>query len=439
MNRKVFFYLSLSVIMLFAVSFASAIESNKNAAKDVVGSNFNWDVVFSVQDVGVEFMYTPAETSGASYHCTPTNPEPAVDSENVDYENVTLSWDCTDGSTQGVSYLVYLGTDNRIIPGVADENKNDTHVTIDRLLPSTKYYWTVRSAYNNQYNQPEEFWTFTTKKGKLPPYIKLAGYGFTDISEANGGTLYIYALCEDVDGSVANVKVYYQGNDTGLSLTDKDGDGLWDFALPGVPAGIPKGTEFVIELVATDNEGNTSDRWPYINVHSDFPKMATSSYDVIPWLDNRIDSSDYSKVYDFTLNNATATKIMTKAISGFPQTQSTNPLILAGGYWNSYMAAGQYSMLNITAFILKGTSNISKAEVFENMTTSTPLMYDDGSNTVAVKLNDSKQQGDQTAGDNLWTFMGGFNYDNPDQIKLGIVATDASNKKSDMFPKVIIH
>jgi hypothetical protein len=449
MNMKGILAVAVILVAIFSVSILEA-KDNPVTQKDNQLSNdfFNWDIMLSSNEHNVGFAYTPAETSGASYHCTPSDPVPADKAENVDYQNVTLSWDCTNGTKTGVKYNVYLGNDERMLPLVSDQQISELSITLDRLLPSTTYYWTVVAIYQNQTTRNPDRWTFTTKKGKLPPYIKLAGYGFTNITQASGGNLNIYALCEDQDlgGSVQTVKVFLGGVDTGVRLTDKNKDTIWELSVPGVPAGLQKGTEYVIELVAVDNEGNESDMWPYVTVHSELPKMQYSYNDAIPWLNNKIKTSDVSNVYDFTMRQCVAEKLMTKAVaSSFPQNPLGKPAILAAGYWNTVLEAQKtigFSMLNITALIWEASKPISRADVYKNMNSTTP--YQDANDPPAnIQLFDDgsqggSQSGDETAGDRFWTYMG-VAKENAGILKLGIVATDGDNKKSDMWPKLIIH
>ncbi|MBU1627171.1 fibronectin type III domain-containing protein [bacterium] len=440
MKRNLCFFLFLSVIMFFSVSYDNAGIAAKSDAKDLTGTNFDWDVVFSVEDLDLDFMYTPAETSGASYHCTPSDPNPAVDSTDVEYENITISWDCTEGNKAGVTYNVYLGTDQRLLPRVSENKISQMSVTLDRLLPGTKYYWTVVAYYENEQTRNAERWTFTTKKGKLPPYIKLAGYGVTNITEGEGGTLSIFALCEDQDGTVEQVKVYFQGNDTGIRLSDNNKDTVWDFNFPGVSAGIPKGTEFVIELVAVDDEGNESDMWPYMTVHSDYPKIPIMNGSVIPWLDHKLDISEFDTPYNFTLTKNIAVKIVEKVFAPYPQNPLSVPAILVGGYWNTFLKAtgtNDFALQNITAIVWKAVKNVSSVDVYENMNIDTPYADPQG-NAVMLHDDGDSKYGDEKANDNWWTYMNVFQGD-AGIVKLGIIATDMDNKKSDMWPKVVIH
>jgi len=436
--RKVYFLMLMGLLIVFTATSSFAKERTLTGNEGLLDKTFEWDVVFSVDDIALDYMNTPAETSGASYHCTPSDPEPADESTGVDFENVTISWDCTDGSKTGVTYNVYLGTDERLIPRVSGNQISEMTITIDRLLPSTKYYWTVVSYYNGQANQVQSRWTFTTKKGKLPPYIKLAGYGVTNITKANGGSLNIYALCEDQDGSVDHVNIYFQGQDTGLDMSDKNKDGVWDFVLPGVPPGIPAGTEFVIELVAVDNEGYESDMWPYVTVHSELPKLPATTGNVIPWLDKKLEKSEFNNPYDFTLTKGMADRMVRKAIAAYPQNPLDVPAILVGGYWNTFLEAAsedKYALLNITTIIWEAEANINLVQVFEDMNTDTPFADPEGN---AVILNDNGANGDANPNDGWWTYMN-VTQNDPGIIELGIVATDSDNKKSDMWPKVVVH
>ena len=86
-----------------------------------------------------------------------------------------------------------------------------------------------------------------------------------------GGILKISAMVMDLDGDVQEVRIFYSGIYTGLSLYDDgvDGDlipfdGIFSRSY-NIPSGVPK-NQYLFSLIALDSSGFESHPWPYFKV-----------------------------------------------------------------------------------------------------------------------------------------------------------------------------
>ena len=119
----------------------------------------------------------------------------------------------------------------------------------------------------------------------VPPTVWMAGYFGSHISQRLGGKLHVVAYCTDPDNDIARVDLCYDGeplvslHDDGQSQDGLAGDGIYGCFVnvqPGLPAG-----PYLLEVRATDAEGNTSNVWPYVTVDNypqfDLPGLGASS------------------------------------------------------------------------------------------------------------------------------------------------------------------
>ena len=106
--------------------------------------------------------------------------------------------------------------------------------------------------------------------------VWMAGYFGSHVSQRLGGKLHVVAYCTDPDDDIARVELCYDGeplvplNDDGQSQDGLAGDGVYGCFVdvePGYPAGC-----YLLEVVATDAEGNTSNVWPYVTI-DDYPRF----------------------------------------------------------------------------------------------------------------------------------------------------------------------
>ncbi|HUT03663.1 MAG TPA: PQQ-binding-like beta-propeller repeat protein [bacterium] len=104
---------------------------------------------------------------------------------------------------------------------------------------------------------PPEYW----------PTILSAGYGLSNVTDADGGLLTINAEVYHPLGTskIASVEVLLNGQPTGLVLLPNGTDGEYSLNTEVSPGFLSAG-RFLLELVATDTEGKVSDTWPYFTV-----------------------------------------------------------------------------------------------------------------------------------------------------------------------------
>jgi hypothetical protein len=112
-------------------------------------------------------------------------------------------------------------------------------------------------------------------QGDQRPYIMVGGYWDTQISSAAGGrvTLLCYVSDPQGPGNIAQVELYFNQRPTGVTLFDdgRHGDFAANDSVFGIqfdidPGSLPAG-QYLLELVATDRDGNQSDMWPYLTIN----------------------------------------------------------------------------------------------------------------------------------------------------------------------------
>jgi hypothetical protein len=102
------------------------------------------------------------------------------------------------------------------------------------------------------------------------PVILLGGYGITSLSASKGGLMTMYAYMQPNGNDPYTVEMMYDGTPLGIYLVDTGkngdlakGDGLYTFSMNfgSFPAG-----DYIIELQASDKQGNKSITYPYFEV-----------------------------------------------------------------------------------------------------------------------------------------------------------------------------
>lgn len=97
------------------------------------------------------------------------------------------------------------------------------------------------------------------------PLVWAAGYLATDVTEANGGSLGLYAIAANSNLTpISGLEVTVNGFPVGLPLNQTSDPIIWELNLPlggGVPAG-----EFLYEMRVFDQGTGTDATWPYLTV-----------------------------------------------------------------------------------------------------------------------------------------------------------------------------
>ncbi len=253
----------------------------------------------------------------------------------------------------------------------------------------------------------------------LSPIILMAGYYNSYITASNGGNLTILAYVVDYQGDISKVELYYQGMPTGILLKD-DGtqndfapnDGIYGFTTYVPAIGTPM--NLLLEIVATDSQGNQSLVWPYYYSFDSGP--FTPSAQACYWENNwKIKSLEYQ--IDFN------------SYSYNDYQQGTSPQIWMAGtmdYVNSYLGGGTFQL---TAFVFDPDNDISEVQLYYAGNPTGVFLLDDGS------------QNDFAPSDNIY----GLNVQIPNeslpvgQYVLEIVATDSQGNTSEIWPYLVIH
>ncbi|MCD6327648.1 S8 family serine peptidase, partial [bacterium] len=237
------------------------------------------------------------------------------------------------------------------------------------------------------------------------PVIGRAGFGTSFISEAAGGDLYILAEVSTPDGNndIGSVELYFEGASTGLYMNDdgvngdaSGGDGIFTFYSYIFPGMFAAGN-YTIGIVATDSSGLDSDMWPYLTVKS-------------------------GRSAGIAMRGARRT-------SSYHLLDSGSPVIKLGGFGASSVTV-QGGELKLTAEVFDpdGLSDVTEVELF--LKDQSPLgvfLWDDGT------------QGDEAAGDGIFTFYSGVGPLAQGELLLEVVAYDASGGRSDTWPYLVVH
>lgn len=106
------------------------------------------------------------------------------------------------------------------------------------------------------------------------PVIVAAGYSQSTVTAAGGGQVEIAAALYEPQGlfTIEDVRVFYEGFDLQISLTDTGGqrDGQAEDGIFGAVVSLPPietaPGEYLLTIVAFDEDGNASLPWPYLTI-----------------------------------------------------------------------------------------------------------------------------------------------------------------------------
>ncbi len=231
------------------------------------------------------------------------------------------------------------------------------------------------------------------------PDIWAAGYVGSYLDESAGGSLSIMAVIADPDGDpVKGVSLYYEGQPAGVTEEFDTQESLiiWEYGPLDLPAGIPYG-EFLLELAAWDEKGETGTLWPYLNSGS--PDISPHS---APWY-----AGEFS--------------------SGNPE---SDPIILMAGYRETRIenGGGQMTLIALVSDP-QGLNDVTLVELYAGGAPTGILLYDDG------------ESGDFDAGDGVFGYVLELEEGALDEgiYLLELAVRDAAGHQSDLWPYVTIH
>jgi len=175
----------------------------------------------------------------------------------------------------------FLVISDKMIPASGTTSSPHSYSFVDRkVVPGVTYYYKL--LLHNFDGSVEESRVVTASLLEAPggqgaedrfPLILAGGFMGSTITSCEGGTLTIMAVVDPYTGSgqIARVEVYYKGIPTGILLYDDGthgddvaGDNIFH-ATVDVQPGLEPG-DYVLEMVATDTEGNQSPVFPYVTV-----------------------------------------------------------------------------------------------------------------------------------------------------------------------------
>lgn len=143
-------------------------------------------------------------------------------------------------------------------------------------------------------------------RGTPRPFIAAAGYMATSVSQAQGGTITMWAIALDAAGGCAgvdSVELYYAGAPTGINLT-KSMDCVYVMDVPLGPEQLPGG-DYLLEFRARETTGALSDIWPYVYIHEESMSLypRASKYTASPFEPIQFSANIDGGVYPYSQFN----------------------------------------------------------------------------------------------------------------------------------------
>jgi len=263
--------------------------------------------------------------------------------------------------------------------------------------------WAPLESYSNFVGIPAQDAYVIMFNNLVGPSVYAAGFFDAEVDSSSGFQLGVQAFVLDPNGlqDVREVELCYGGVPLGKFLKDNGrygdalaGDGIFTFSENFMPGALNKGV-YRLEIRATDMAGNTSVSWPYLNVLSS---------------PLRFSSPTCSMNTDIWQPAATA---------------ASAPVIVGGGFFGrDTVRTGD--TVRIIAFVddPDGSSDIDRVELFL-----------DGGVATGLFLHDDGIDGDDHAGDGIYTFQTVMPAGLPaGNMTLEVVAFDKSGNTSARYP-----
>ncbi len=258
--------------------------------------------------------------------------------------------------------------------------------------------WTPAESYSNFVGIPAGDSYVIMFNNRLAPSVYAAGFFDAEVDSSGSFELGVQAFVLDPSGphDVREVELCYGGVPLGRYLKDDAiaGDGIFTFSERHMPGTLYPGV-YKLEIVATDMAGNKSISWPYLNVLS-IPLRLTSP-----------------------------TCSMNTNIWQPAATADNAPVILGGGFFGrDAIPPGGIFRIIVYADDPDGLSDIDRVELFLEGGVATGLfLHDDGAD------------GDDHAGDGIYTFQTFMPPGIPTgPLTLEVVAFDKSGNVSARYP-----
>jgi len=263
--------------------------------------------------------------------------------------------------------------------------------------------WTPAESYTNFVGIPAGDSYVIMLNNRLAPSVYAAGYFNAEVDSSGSFELGVRAFVLDPSGphDVREVELYYGGVPLGRYLKDDGeyddaiaGDGIFTFSQRYMPRTLYPGV-YRLEIVATDMAGNRSVSWPYLNVLS------------VPL---RLTGPSWPLNTDIWQPAATA---------------DSAPVILGGGFFGrDTIQTGDIFRIIVYVDDPDGLSDIDRVELFLEGGVATGLF-----------LRDDGADGDEHAGDGVWTFQTFMPAGLPTgALTLEVVAFDKSENSSARYP-----
>ena len=299
-----------------------------------------------------------------------------------------------------VYYLVFSNEDTTVV-------KEFTTVNID-VFKRESGAWVPVQSFSNFVGIPSRHSYVLMFNNTQPPHIYAAGFVQAEVNSSTGFTFGMKAFVLDPNGpsDVKDVEVCYGGIPLGMHLRDDGkgadavaGDSIFSYG-EGIPAGRVTPGLYRLELIATDTAGNKSSAWPFLNVLS--APLGLPSY--------RSQMNPRLWQPAATANGA--------------------PVILGGGFFGrETVQPGDLVKMVVFVDDPDGLSDIDKVELFLEGGIATGLYF-----------NDEGRDGDEKAGDGVYTFQ---TFVPPGlstgYLTLEVAAFDKSGNVSAVFPYLTVN
>ena len=199
----------------------------------------------------------------------PTDPDPSDGEIDVDI-NSDLSWNCSDGDGENLTFDVYFGDSNP--PSLVSSGQTENYYTLDTLDYETQYFWKIIAKDDYGTSAKSPVWDFTTVPEPNDPPEAPSNPdpydGETDV-ELNAD---LYWTCSDPDGDSLTYDVYF-GKSNPPPLVSSGQTEM--FYSPGV---MNYNSQYFWRIVAEDEHGASTSGpiWSFSTLGNDPPETPSN-------------------------------------------------------------------------------------------------------------------------------------------------------------------